>query len=54
MDIGLILVATTKTGDLPTLARRVEQIGFDSLWIPEHPVIPAGPLTPSSRLPPTS
>ena len=46
MDIGLILVATTKTGDLPTLARRVEQVGFDSLWIPEHPVIPAGPLTP--------
>jgi len=46
MDIGLILVATTKTGDLAVLARRAEQIGFDSLWIPEHPVIPIGPLTP--------
>lgn len=46
MDIGLILVTTTKTGDLAALARRVEESGFDSLWIPEHPVIPCGPLTP--------
>jgi probable F420-dependent oxidoreductase len=46
MNVGLILVATTKTGDLAALARRAEQIGFDSLWIPEHPVIPSGPLTP--------
>jgi probable F420-dependent oxidoreductase len=46
MDIGLILVATTKTGDIATLAKRVEAVGFDSLWIPEHPVIPIGPLTP--------
>lgn len=46
MDIGLILVATTKTGDIAALANRAEAIGFDSLWIPEHPVIPSGPLTP--------
>ena len=46
MDIGLILVATTQTGDLAALARRAEAVGFDSLWIPEHPVIPIGPLTP--------
>jgi probable F420-dependent oxidoreductase len=46
MNIGLILVATTKTGDIAALAKRAETIGFDSLWIPEHPVIPCGPLTP--------
>lgn len=46
MDIGFILVATTQTGDLAALARRAEAVGFDSLWIPEHPVIPCGPLTP--------
>lgn len=46
MNIGLILVATTKTGDIAALAKRAETIGFDSLWIPEHPVIPSGPLTP--------
>jgi probable F420-dependent oxidoreductase len=46
MDIGFLLVATTKTGDLATLAKRAEAVGFESLWIPEHPVIPMGPLTP--------
>ena len=46
MNIGLILVATTKTGDIAALAKRAEAVGFDSLWIPEHPVIPSGPLTP--------
>ncbi len=46
MDVGLILVVTTRTGDLAALARRAEAVGFDSLWIPEHPVIPSGPLSP--------
>ena len=46
MQIGFLLVATTQSGDLPTLARRAETIGFDSLWIPEHPIIPRGPVTP--------
>lgn len=46
MDVGLILVATTRTGDLSALARRVEAVGFDSLWIPEHVVIPSGVLSP--------
>jgi probable F420-dependent oxidoreductase len=46
MNVGLILVVTTKTGDVAALAKRAEAVGFDSLWIPEHPVIPSGPLTP--------
>lgn len=45
MNVGFVLIATTRTGDLAALARRAEAMGFDSLWIPEHPVIPAGPLT---------
>jgi len=40
MDVGLLLIATTRTGDLAAIARRTEAIGFESLWIPEHPVIP--------------
>ena len=40
MDVGLLLIATTRTGDLATIARRTEAAGFESLWIPEHPVIP--------------
>lgn len=46
MNIGMMLVTTTTTGDLATLAKRTEAVGFDSLWIPEHPVIPRGPITP--------
>ena len=46
MQIGFLLIATAQAGDLPTLARRAETIGFDSLWIPEHPIIPRGPITP--------
>lgn len=46
MDIGFLLPATNKAGDLPTLARRVEALGYDSLWIPEHPIIPRGEHTP--------
>ena len=40
MDVGFLLIATTATGDLAALARRAEAAGFESLWIPEHPVIP--------------
>jgi probable F420-dependent oxidoreductase len=46
MDIGLLLIATTRTGDLAAIARRTEGAGFESLWIPEHPVIPIKTSTP--------
>ncbi len=46
MNIGFLHVATAQSGDLPTLARRAEEIGFDSLWIPEHPIIPVERTTP--------
>jgi alkanesulfonate monooxygenase SsuD/methylene tetrahydromethanopterin reductase-like flavin-dependent oxidoreductase (luciferase family) len=46
MDVGFILIATTQTGDLAALARRAEAVGVDSLWIPEHVVIPSGVLSP--------
>jgi len=46
MDVGLLLIATAHTGDLPALARRAEEVGFESLWIPDHPVIPIKITTP--------
>jgi probable F420-dependent oxidoreductase len=46
MDIGFLMHATALAGDLPSLARRTEEIGCDSLWIPEHPIIPLGDITP--------
>ena len=31
---------TAQSGDLAEIARTVESYGYESLWIPEHPVIP--------------
>src|SRR5262245_43921243 len=55
MDSGLLLITTLRTGDIAALARRAEAVGFESLWIPEHPVIPieskTQPPIPGGRLP---
>ncbi len=40
MDIGVMIAATAETGDVAEIAGVVEQLGFESLFIPEHPVIP--------------
>jgi probable F420-dependent oxidoreductase len=42
MDIGIMIAATAETGDIAAIAREVEQLGFESFFIPEHPVIPIG------------
>ena len=46
MDIGFITPITLRNGNVAELARTVESLGYDSFWIPEHPVIPLGPKTP--------
>lgn len=46
MQVGFVMTATAQSGHLPTLAQQAERLGYDSLWIPEHPVIPRGELTP--------
>src|SRR5579883_1665340 len=42
MEIGVMIVATSQTGDIGAIAREVERLGYESLFIPEHPVIPIG------------
>ncbi len=56
MDIGFLMAPTAQSGDLTEIARMVESLGYESLWIPEHPVIPANmktpfPFTPDHKLP---
>lgn len=56
MDIGFLMAATAECGDLAEIARNVETMGYESLWIAEHPVIPVGmktpfPFTPDHKLP---
>src|SRR5215469_2819035 len=40
MDIGVMIAATAEAGNIAEIARTVEELGFESLFIPEHPVIP--------------
>lgn len=42
MDIGILVASTARTGAIDGIARAVENGGYESLWIPEHPVIPVG------------
>jgi probable F420-dependent oxidoreductase len=46
MDIGILVAATARTGAMDGIALAVEAGGYESLWIPEHPVIPVGFKTP--------
>ena len=56
MNIGILFVATDYSADIADVAKRVEAMGFDSLWAPEHPVLPVDSFaryedTPSGPVP---
>lgn len=46
MKVGIVMFVTAYSIDIVTLARKAEALGFESLFIPEHPVIPAERATP--------
>jgi probable F420-dependent oxidoreductase len=46
MKTGIVFWATARTADIVTLARHVEQLGFESLWLVDHPIIPVDFKTP--------
>jgi probable F420-dependent oxidoreductase len=46
MNIGISTTVTARSGNLAEIARQVEALGYDSLWIPEHPVVPVQRTTP--------
>lgn len=46
MDVGILIATTARTGDVAEIAHAAEAAGYESLWIPEHPVIPVGFKTP--------
>ena len=46
MKIGILIIATARSGSMDTIARAVEDRGYESIWIPDHPVIPIGFKTP--------
>ncbi|MDP6455499.1 MAG: LLM class F420-dependent oxidoreductase [SAR202 cluster bacterium] len=40
MNIGISMSATPGLTDFAAVAQKIEELGFDSVWLPEHPVIP--------------
>ena len=40
MKIGISMSATASMGDFGVIAEKIESLGFDSVWLPEHPVMP--------------
>ena len=41
MDIGIATFLTDYSIDIVVLAKRIEELGFDSIWMPEHVFVPA-------------
>ena len=57
MKIGVSTVINSNSMDVAELARQAEELGFDSFWLPEHPIIPAQTTsryggTPDGSIPP--
>ena len=40
MKIGISMSVTASMGDFGAIASKIEDLGFDSVWLPEHPVMP--------------
>ena len=40
MKIGISMSVTASMGDFGVIATKIEDLGFDSVWLPEHPVMP--------------
>jgi len=40
MKIGVNMTLSSQSIDVAVIARKAESLGFESLWLPEHPVIP--------------
>ena len=46
MNIGISTFPTDYSVDIAILAKRAEEIGFESLWVPEHPILPVNAGSP--------
>ncbi len=46
MNIGISTFPTDYSVDIAALAKRAEEMGFESLWVPEHPILPVNASSP--------
>jgi alkanesulfonate monooxygenase SsuD/methylene tetrahydromethanopterin reductase-like flavin-dependent oxidoreductase (luciferase family) len=59
MSSGVLVFPTPTPVDITVVARKVEELGFDSLWLGEHPIMPVHgtarfPGSPDGVIPDTS
>jgi probable F420-dependent oxidoreductase len=52
MKIGILFTPNERTVDPANLARTMEALGFESLWVPEHAILPVHSATPLPESPP--
>jgi probable F420-dependent oxidoreductase len=52
VKIGILFTVNEYTVDPANLARKMEALGFESLWIPEHAILPVHTTTPLPESPP--
>ena len=57
MDVGVAMIISSKSMDVAILAQRAEALGFESFWLPEHPIVPVTTTskyggTPDGSIPP--
>lgn len=45
MDVGVFYFASGESADPAIVAKRAEDLGFASFWVPEHPVLPVQTTT---------
>ena len=51
MKIGIFVFATSDSMDPAVLASRAEDLGFESFWVPEHPIVPVYTTSPHGSSP---
>jgi len=56
MDVGILMFVTERALPVAELARACEERGIESLWVPEHPIVPVAyetryPLSEDGKLP---
>jgi probable F420-dependent oxidoreductase len=52
MKIGILIAVNEHTAAPALLARKMEELGFESIWFPDHPVLPVHCTTPLPETPP--
>jgi probable F420-dependent oxidoreductase len=50
MKIGILAYINENTAPADTVARRCEELGFESFWLPEHPIMPATFKPPQTKV----